>query len=314
MNSGQFILLVDSITQQSQVVRKAVADMGISLDIVEELSQTQSALQQKKYQLIICNLSQTEILKWLQQSQCNIPVVGMAPAGIQNALHDMQNSPFIDFMICQDFCENEFAIKNIQATLNKILSHDIFGIEKYLSKDSEIHEIKIERSSLRSEYTSKLQDHFKKLGLRASLLDRCWIVTEEMLMNAIYDAPTDSKGKSLFNHLPRTQEIVLAANESAKLRFASDGEILAISVTDPFGVLKKKTIFDYLQSCYQGNAGSMNKEKGGAGRGLHQIVENSDLVIFNVKDRVKTEVLCLICIESAMKANQHTPLFHYCFQ
>ena len=38
-----------------------------------------------------------------------------------------------------------------------------------------------------------------------------------------------------------------------------------------------KTIFDYLESCYAGNAGSINEAagKGGAGRGLFQIMETA---------------------------------------
>ncbi|HWU42330.1 MAG TPA: hypothetical protein VN132_02795, partial [Bdellovibrio sp.] len=68
---------------------------------------------------------------------------------------------------------------------------------------------------------------------------------------------------------------------------------------------------DYLISCYKGAAGSLNTNKGGAGRGLHQIIENADLTIFNVKKGVRSEVICLFNIDGHKREAQ--PSFHYFF-
>ena len=81
---------------------------------------------------------------------------------------------------------------------------------------------------------------------------------------------------------------------------------------DPFGALNRETILKYLQSCYEGSAGSMNENKGGAGRGLHQIIENTDITVFNVKKGVRTEVICLFNLEPA-KDREQIPTFHYFF-
>jgi hypothetical protein len=155
--------------------------------------------------------------------------------------------------------------------------------------------------------------YFQKIGIRSSILSRCQVAAEEMLMNAIYDAPVDRDGKSLFNHLPRTTEVQLSMGQESVFRYASDGVLLAISVEDPFGSLSKDIIVKYLESCYQGNAGVFNKEKGGAGRGLHQLIESSDLTVFNVVKGVKTEVISILNIESALKKKDSRPTFHYFF-
>jgi hypothetical protein len=55
----------------------------------------------------------------------------------------------------------------------------------------------------------------------------------------------------------------------------------------------------------------LNTQKGGAGRGLHQIIENSDLTIFNVKKGIRTEVICLFNIDGQKREAQ--PSFHYFF-
>ncbi len=88
--------------------------------------------------------------------------------------------------------------------------------------------------------------------------------------------------------------------------------IFAISVSDPFGSLKGGTLLKYLERNYEGTAAELNVEegKGGAGRGLHQIVENSDLVVFNVEPGKKTEAIALFNVEAKEAATQ-TPTFHF---
>jgi hypothetical protein len=134
-----------------------------------------------------------------------------------------------------------------------------------------------------------------------------------MLMNAIYDAPTSSEGKSLYNHLERCTELQLKPEEQGLIRFATDGMFIAVSVQDPFGSLKGSTILRYLERNYSGGGidGQIHEDPGkaGAGRGLHQIVENSDLVVFNLESGKKTEVIALFNVD-VKTATTKTPSFH----
>lgn len=169
----------------------------------------------------------------------------------------------------------------------------------------------VAKSTQREELREEIVAYFKNMGIRSSVLDRVNTVAEEMLMNAIYDAPLDGTGKPLFNHKSRKEEITLDTHQQAQLTYASDGMMLAIGVRDPFGGLSKDTIVNYLMRCYFGDPTQPNEGKGGAGRGLHQIIENADLTVFNVKKGVRTEVICLFNVDGMKKEAQ--PSFHYFF-
>ena len=130
-------------------------------------------------------------------------------------------------------------------------------------------------------------------------------------MNAIYDAPVTLDGKPIFNHIERTQEIRLREDQYATFRYATDGVLMALSVEDPFGGLAADTLFRYLSKCYEG--GSLNEgreDKGGGGRGLHQIVENSDLVVFNISPKKRTEVIALFNVDQKSIAHRK-PNLHF---
>jgi hypothetical protein len=175
----------------------------------------------------------------------------------------------------------------------------------------EVREHKIQKSTERQMLNDEMRQHFSKLGVRGSVLDSVGVVLEELLMNAIYDAPMDAAGNSLYNKLPRTTAVDLKPNEQGVLRYALDGTLLAISVEDPFGGLTAKTIINYLDSCYSGKEGTMQADKGGAGRGLHQIVENSMFVVFNVQPRRRTEIIAFFDIVPGAK-EAVGPMLHWC--
>lgn len=181
------------------------------------------------------------------------------------------------------------------AELLKDISHEKFeSLGSLLQSSDSTETVSVTSAKQRHELKDTMVGFLKKLKVRTTISDRCFLVAEEMLMNAIYDAPTDPySGKSLYNHMSRKEDILLSSIQTSVFEYGAQGKIAAVAVTDPFGALTKETLIDYLESCYTGRAGEMNEVagKGGAGRGLHQIVENSDLTVFQVKRGKKTRVV-----------------------
>ena len=249
-----------------------------------------------------------ELKNYAQNLYPNTDVVLMTSEQIENYLPSLESFDKLPNIISVDPEDKTFTIKNMVTSVTKLISKNIFGLEKYLSWGVSIKEETISSSKKRADIISNLRTHFKSVGVRNSVLTRCEVVTEELLMNAIYDAPTDSEGNSIYNHLPRTTDINLEPDQFSTIRYASDGMFLAVSVEDPFGSLNGKIILNYLKSCYTGTAGNLNTNKGGAGRGLHQIIENSDLVVFNIHKNKKTEVIAIFNMDP--KHSKKGPSFH----
>ncbi len=305
------VLLVDPDKKQQLVAKMALGGTGVNLDITGDLESAKNALSNESYDLIFCDMEMSDFMQMTHDRGVKAPIGAFTDGNLFSYLKKLQDLPFINYVVSRDVNDRSLTTKTILTTINKILNNDFFGLEKYLTWGVDVHEAKVYKSSERADQIQKMQEAFKKIGVRSSLLSRCGLVAEEMLMNAIYDAPVDSKGKALFNHLPRTELIELKPDQAALLRYACDGNMIAISVSDTFGGLQKKNIFEYLESCYQGQAGSLNQGKGGAGRGLHQIIETSSLTIFNVQNKIRTEVICLINTDPGDKHDSSRPNFHY---
>ncbi|MGE0526621.1 MAG: hypothetical protein AB7P49_06110 [Bdellovibrionales bacterium] len=225
-------------------------------------------------------------------------------------LPELKKLVTVPYLVSRDEGDRTFTVKNILTTVTKVLTQDFFGLEKYLIWGVDIQSQPVISSLQRADVIAEVDGHFERLGVRRANRDRIRAVLEEMLMNAIYDAPAKD-GTSLYNHLPRTQNVSLKPEEQGLVRYATDGMVIGVSVQDPFGSLKGSTILKYLEHNYSGRAGELNaaENKGGAGRGLHQIVENSDLVVFNVEPGRKTEAIALFNVD-VKEATAKIPSFH----
>lgn len=305
-------LVLESDKKQLVLAKLAVGGTGVSLDTASNPADAEDLLKSKKYDVIIAD---EKNLDFLRNSQLKFPQLKLVLVTGRNVNQNFElyhKSLFVDAVVSVDSADRAFTIRTILTTLSKVLSQDLFGFEKYLSWGVDIQSFAITGSGERAKLREEMIAYFTKLGVRSTFLERCNSVAEEMLMNAIYDAPVNAKGETLFNHLSRKVPVVLEPKYQGQLRYGTDGVFLAVSVSDPFGALTKDVIIAYLESCYRGDPGKFNKEKGGAGRGLHQIIENADLTIFNVKKGVKSEVICLFYIESYHK--EGAPSFHYFFE
>jgi len=308
---GKRVLLADTNKKQQIIAKMALGGTGVHLDLVSTLEEGKEKIENGTYDLVAIDAPMLELGNLVRSKMPSARLVLMTSDQIPSYLPALRQLSHIPHIVSRDEADRTFTIKNIMTTVTKLLSNDLFGLEKYMSWGVDVQTRPIVSSKSRPDLIQEVDKYFEKVGIRRANRDRIKLVLEEMLMNAIYDAPHGSDGKSLYNHLPRTVDVSLRPAEQGLLRFATDGMLIAISVQDPFGGLKGSTILRYLEHNYAGSAGDINAQenKGGAGRGLHQIVESSDLVVFNVDSGKKTEVIALFNVEAKEKANLN-PSFH----
>lgn len=308
---GKRVLVVDTNKKQQVVARMALGGTGVILDFATEYKEACDKIEKDNYDLVIFDTANVELGNVVKNHNPHTDIVLMTSDNIPDYLPLVRRLSTVPYIVSRAEGDRFFTNKNILTTVTKLLSQNLFGLEKYINWGVDIQTRQITGSRARPQLISEVEGYLEKLGIRRANRDRIRVVVEEMLMNAIYDAPTDSEQKALYNHLPRTQELALKPEEQGQLRFATDGMLIAVSVQDPFGSLKGSTILNYLEHNYAGTAGDLNasQNKGGAGRGLHQIVENSDLVVFNVDPGKVTEVIALFNVEIKEKAHQN-PSFH----
>jgi len=195
-----------------------------------------------------------------------------------------------------------WTINELRVTVQKIIRRDIFGIAKYLAPATKIAEHVVKGSADREAYNTFVMNFAEDNRLGQYMAKLVFGITEELLMNAIYDAPI-AGGHHHYGELPRTTSVVLNPSEYSRLSYGCDGSVFGISVLDPFGALTRQKLFQYLKKVLRRDDSSnlIDTKKGGAGLGLFKILYSSHSLICNVEPAKQTEVMALIDIQHQVR-------------
>ncbi len=311
MNSKK-VLFAESVKKQQTIARMALGGTGIQLEVAASREEVEEKLSQKDFNILLFTEEFLDLTENLINKYPDLKMVFVASKDIPQYVSTLLKHKFIPNVIFRDEDDKQFTIKNFVTTISKLASGNYFGLEKYMAWGVDSKELEVEGSEHRFEVIEKIDDYFNQSGIRSSNRGRLTTVLEELLMNAVYDAPKDKEGKPLYNHKDRTETVVLNEAHRPLVRFATDGVLLAVSVEDPFGGLEATTLFKYLEKCYTSKE-SLNDnraDKAGGGRGLHQIIENSDLVVFNIDFGKRTEVIALFNADPKL-APVRNPVLHF---
>ncbi|NJM91133.1 MAG: hypothetical protein HC863_02440, partial [Myxococcales bacterium] len=183
-----------------------------------------------------------------------------------------------------------FDVTDLSAVATRILGGDLFGLEKMVPWGTKIHSTLVGDYQEKSLCIAQISEFAEMMGVRRKYRESIEQSVDEMLMNALYDAPVDEQGRSIFSEIPTKTRISLRVEQKVVVQYTCDGKSFAVSVRDAFGTLERSTILQYLHKCLHAEQ-QIDRKTGGAGLGLYLIANNCSQILFNVLPGVATEVL-----------------------
>ncbi len=116
---------------------------------------------------------------------------------------------------------------------------------------------------------------------------------DELVMNAMFDAPTDELGKPLYVALPRSTRLELQGRAAVEMMIGFDGEYVGVRVRDHFGSLDKNRLLTKLAAVYTDAEYQVRSNVAGAGLGLSTVMRSGASLIFNCESKSRTDVTFL---------------------
>lgn len=178
--------------------------------------------------------------------------------------------------------------EEMTVTAQKLIRRDLFGAEKYLLWGTELHERPITRSTQRSHVVQEISDAVRGRGQSARVASMAMLVADELISNAVHNAPVDAKGVHIRRDLPRDIDMPLEGKDSVRLRWGCDARYVAIEVADQYGSLDRETILGALAKQDVRDTG------GGAGMGIALAYRSCDHLVFNLAPGKRTEIIALV--------------------
>jgi hypothetical protein len=190
-----------------------------------------------------------------------------------------------------------FDVHDLASMATRLLAGDIFGLEKLVPWGTKVYSTLVGDYQEKSVCIAQMSEFAELMGVRRKYREAIEQCVDEMLMNALYDAPVDDQGRQIFAEIPTKTRISLRMEQKVVVQYGCDGKSFSVSVRDSFGTLERPTVLKYLYKCLHSEQ-QIDRKTGGAGLGLYLMANSSTRFIFNVLPSVATECVCVFDLET----------------
>ena len=178
-------------------------------------------------------------------------------------------------------------------TVEKILRRDVFGLNKYVTGFGlELHNEVVVRAEDRDQVVERLAQQVRAAGGGRRVVESVALVADELITNAVYNAPRDREGQARYAHLCRRDKVQLEPTEYVRVEYGADAERFGLAVTDCFGALTPETLRRALLRCLTEEV-QIEQKSGGAGIGLYTAVSHASQLAVNIQPGARTEIIAL---------------------
>lgn len=284
-----------AISSDLDQLRRIVANLeraGAEVDAVRSIEAIQSDLIPHRYVFAATPTTGSadagvELIERLRphlRDKAHVTVVAhqAALADLTRFLHD----PRVNHVIVGDELD-----RGVFVTAQKLLTGDIFGIEKYLPEGTEVHYSRLRDFEGRGRAIDTVLEFAEQAKMRRQVRTAIGQVCEELLMNALYDAPVDEHGQQIFAEVDPHDRTKSRSPRPVSIRYAATESQFAVAVRDRFGRLAKNTILAYIEKCLHSPV-QIDRKTYGAGLGLYLVANAAASYVVNVAYGIATEVVC----------------------
>lgn len=210
----------------------------------------------------------------------------LVPASSLEAFVGLMRSPCLNHVLVRS--DN---LSSLTITALKLFTGDMFGIEKYLPPGLQVHLTRVRDYNGRSRAIDSVLAFAEAAGVRRQIRTAIGQVCEELLMNALYDAPVDDGGHAIFAEVDPHARLEKQSPRPVSIRYATTPQHFAVAVRNRFGTLGKQHILNYLEKCLH-SPNQIDRKTYGAGLGLYLIANNAAQFIVNLAPGMASEVVC----------------------
>jgi hypothetical protein len=203
---------------------------------------------------------------------------------------------FEDQRVTSLFCHDErFDDDEFISSATKALRGEIFGLQKYFPWGVTTFTMLVKNYEEKTRAVDIMLRYAQLAGVRGPVRDRIQLVADELMMNALYHAPTDANGQEKFRDLTVKQLAQLPEVSPIQVQYGCSGRYFGMAVRDAGGSLRRERALEYLARARAG--AEMEQKQSGAGLGLISVLSSVSKLVFNLSPGVSTEVIGLLDME-----------------
>jgi hypothetical protein len=295
------ILLISALAEDQAFGAAVAASAGIAIKIEPDPVIAAQALSETTDEIVImADVSTEEHYKRLENAIQD--TVGLLSDRINaNAIHFMSSeplekvqylvqSPLFGHFIIRNYIDPKQAGEHYGRIVRANASGRAFGLSTLLKPGAKTQVVKLQVTSQKQDAVEAIKNYLLAVKFQSRMATTIANSVDEILMNAMFDAPTDELGRPLYSLTARTTVIKLEAKAAVEMHVGFDGEYVAITAVDLFGSLDKVKLLAHISKIYTEEEYKVKTSVAGAGIGLATVFRAGGSFFFVSESRTRTEV------------------------
>jgi hypothetical protein len=281
------VLIAASSKSRAKVLARAISFVNREVDAVVGASVPKSF---SDYRLLICEVgarlkSPEHLLRGLRK---DAHVVLILPVlDVRWIAYYMQDRRINHILMWSVDCSD------LAPVVHKLETGQIFGLERYLPAHAEVSYRRLDSFATRCGLLDEIEQQLRAKRVRGSLRRAAVQVTEELVMNAMYQAPLNERGERIFESISPKSRIRRRTPRPVSVRFAVVDKSFYVSVRDRFGSFQRDDLARYLLRCATEEVQIEDKQLG-AGLGLYLVTSRANHFVVNILPGAVSEFICVI--------------------
>lgn len=172
----------------------------------------------------------------------------------------------------------------------KRVTHEL---SHFLSEKGKVQTLTLTHSDQKQEAAEAVRQYLIQAKVPARISNIIANAVDELLMNAIFDAPADEFGRPIYTSTVRSQSRPLLGQEEVMMKIGFDGFYVGVSITDHFGLLDRGRLLNHVSMNYREQEYTVKQGNAGAGLGLASVFKSGGSLIYHCETGSKTEATLL---------------------
>ncbi|MFK7926589.1 MAG: hypothetical protein AB8H79_00255 [Myxococcota bacterium] len=189
---------------------------------------------------------------------------------------------------------------DFRLTIDRLLGDPDPGVQAYVP-GVDLREHALRGADDRQAALALVEDAAQAHSIPGRLTELALTVAEELVTNALYNAPVAPDGAPMYRHLSRATPLPAPVRPPGRIQVACDGLTLVIAVRDAFGSFPLERIDDDLRRMVQPSGHQVVGGEGGAGLGLVMAYRGVEHLHIDLVPGRSTQVIGIIGLQGGFR-------------
>ncbi len=290
--SKKRLLILDADRKHQRIYRMAIGGSKMEMKLAENLEEFAKLLQIEAFDLVALHLSWLGVAGEILKASSPGTIVLFSSEDTLKNLALLRQNPSIAHIIPL-YLPRSVLQQMLLIHLSKLLTSDIFGIEKYLAWGFDVKERPLPTAEQSDFLVRHIREDLEKMGLEADGIDSMAEITSCLL--------SIKKAHALVsNWSPHTISAPLQ-----QLRYGFDASLVALSMDLRGRLLSQQELIIFLERHMQ------ESEAGSTLPSLSRLLQLADAMIINSDGDKRHELIILIFLEKTSPTHQPAAYFHF---